>query len=110
MGPYLAQPNIDVKSDKGESQQTKIRYSRCDMQGWRRNMEDATIAEVDIGNGNSLFGVFDGHGGTSECMQASKSQNWWRHCSWVISVSPLSTKRESTKMPSLTPFAASTKL
>ena len=26
-------------------------------------MEDAHIAELDIGDGNSLFAVFDGHGG-----------------------------------------------
>lgn len=26
-------------------------------------MEDAHIAELDIGDGNALFGVFDGHGG-----------------------------------------------
>jgi len=26
-------------------------------------MEDAAIHEVDLGDGNSLFGVFDGHGG-----------------------------------------------
>lgn len=26
-------------------------------------MEDAAISELDIGNGNSIFGVFDGHGG-----------------------------------------------
>ena len=26
-------------------------------------MEDSHIAELDIGDGNSLFGVFDGHGG-----------------------------------------------
>ena len=31
--------------------------------GWRRNMEDAAISEVDIGDGNALFAVFDGHGG-----------------------------------------------
>lgn len=31
--------------------------------GWRRTMEDAAISELDIGNGNSIFGVFDGHGG-----------------------------------------------
>ena len=37
--------------------------------GWRRSMEDAAIAELDIGNGNSLFGVFDGHGGTNLLIQ-----------------------------------------
>ena len=26
-------------------------------------MEDAHIAELDLGDGNSVFGVFDGHGG-----------------------------------------------
>ena len=34
-----------------------------DYLGWRKNMEDAAIHELDIGNGNSLFAVFDGHGG-----------------------------------------------
>ena len=33
------------------------------MQGWRGNMEDSHIAELDLGDGNSLFAVFDGHGG-----------------------------------------------
>ena len=33
------------------------------MQGWRGNMEDSHIAELDLGDGNALFGVFDGHGG-----------------------------------------------
>jgi serine/threonine protein phosphatase PrpC len=27
-------------------------------------MEDASIHETDLGDGNSLFAVFDGHGGT----------------------------------------------
>ncbi len=33
------------------------------MQGWRKNMEDAHLCEINIGNEISLFGVFDGHGG-----------------------------------------------
>lgn len=33
--------------------------------GWRKNMEDAVIHELNIGDGNSLFAVFDGHGGTT---------------------------------------------
>lgn len=36
-------------------------------------MEDAAIHELDIGDGNALFAVFDGHGGTSYDTQASKS-------------------------------------
>lgn len=34
------------------------------MQGWRREMEDAAICEISLGDGNSLFGVFDGHSGS----------------------------------------------
>jgi hypothetical protein len=33
--------------------------------GWRRYMEDAAICEADFGDGNSLYAVFDGHGGNS---------------------------------------------
>lgn len=33
------------------------------MQGWRGTMEDALIADIELGDGNSLFAVFDGHGG-----------------------------------------------
>ena len=35
-------------------------------------MEDAAISELDIGNGNSIFGVFDGHGGTQFCKKVLK--------------------------------------
>ena len=33
------------------------------MQGWRLSNEDSHICEVDLGEGVSFFGVFDGHGG-----------------------------------------------
>lgn len=35
-------------------------------------MEDAAIHDVDIGDGNSLFAVFDGHGGKLWLSQAPK--------------------------------------
>ena len=38
-------------------------------------MEDAAISELDIGNGNSIFGVFDGHGGTQFCKKVLKYLN-----------------------------------
>lgn len=38
-------------------------------------MEDAAIHETDLGDGNSLFGVFDGHGGTTKFTQVIKSAN-----------------------------------
>jgi len=34
------------------------------MQGWRKQQEDAHIAETNLTpDGNSIFAVFDGHGG-----------------------------------------------
>lgn len=34
------------------------------MQGWRKGMEDAHLAHLDVIEGEvSIFGVFDGHGG-----------------------------------------------
>ena len=65
MGPSLAgfsdSPNKTKEDHKGEN--NKIRFCCSEMQGWRGNMEDSHIAELDLGDGNSFFGVFDGHGG-----------------------------------------------
>ena len=36
-------------------------------------MEDACIHNLDLGDGNALFAVFDGHGGKTPSTQASKS-------------------------------------
>jgi serine/threonine protein phosphatase PrpC len=36
-------------------------------------MEDASIYEVELGDGNSLFAVFDGHGGAYLFIQVTKS-------------------------------------
>lgn len=41
----------------------QMRYGLSAMQGWRRSMEDSHIFSLDIGDGVSIFGVFDGHGG-----------------------------------------------
>lgn len=35
-------------------------------------MEDACIHKLELGDGNALFAVFDGHGGTPATTQASK--------------------------------------
>jgi serine/threonine protein phosphatase PrpC len=40
-----------------------MQYAAVGMQGWRRSMEDSHIANLNLGDGNSFFGVFDGHGG-----------------------------------------------
>ena len=45
-------------------QNDELRFCTTHMKGWRENMEDEYISEMNIGNGNSLFCVFDGHGGS----------------------------------------------
>ena len=44
----------------------KLRYAVSGMQGWRKRMEDAFIAEINVGpeKNINIFGIFDGHGGT----------------------------------------------
>lgn len=50
-------------------------------------MEDASIYEVELGDGNSLFAVFDGHGGEISDIQVIRSANSYRpslsNNSWV---------------------------
>lgn len=41
-------------------------------------MEDVAISELDIGLGNSIFGVFDGHGGIKHHNKVLRSQNTLR--------------------------------
>lgn len=41
-------------------------------------MEDASIYEVELGDGNSLFAVFDGHGGIFDSKKVIKSASLWR--------------------------------
>jgi protein phosphatase 1G len=42
----------------------KIRVGICLMQGWRKTMEDISLALPNFDGHNSLFGIFDGHGGS----------------------------------------------
>ena len=41
----------------------QLSYSSVSMQGWRRTQEDAHLVNMNLTNGESIFGVFDGHGG-----------------------------------------------
>ena len=45
MGTYLAQPVTQKNMAFRESSKTKIRFSSCEMQGWRRSMEDACVCQ-----------------------------------------------------------------
>ena len=61
MGPYLSAPIRDKKTHKGENH--RVKYSSCEMQGWRNTMEDAKLTNLSLDADTMLFGVFDGHGG-----------------------------------------------
>jgi serine/threonine protein phosphatase PrpC len=61
MGDHLSTPDRNKDFDKGSNKE--MSFVACGMQGWRTSMEDSHIAELDLGNGVSYFGVFDGHGG-----------------------------------------------
>jgi len=63
---YLETPNKEKHSKEGKDD--KFTFGASEMQGWRLNMEDAIITNLDFEEDTALFGVFDGHGG----MEASK--------------------------------------
>ena len=58
---YLKEPIKDKQIEKGQND--KLSYVMVGMQGWRINMEDSHIANLDFTPESSIFGVFDGHGG-----------------------------------------------
>lgn len=60
MGTYLTVPVTTKNPFDGEND--KMKFGGCHMQGWRTSQEDAAIHEMDLGDGNALFAVFDGHG------------------------------------------------
>ena len=60
MGPAQTR-TIDPHTECNEND--KMRYCISSITGWRETNEDAHLAELDLGDGNALFGVFDGHGG-----------------------------------------------
>jgi serine/threonine protein phosphatase PrpC len=64
MDIYLSEPKTQkrTKTQSGNG----VKYTSCEMQGWRKHMEDAHIANLSVKVGDKtycVFGVFDGHGG-----------------------------------------------
>jgi serine/threonine protein phosphatase PrpC len=57
--------SLSLKTEKTVLVGKAPSYVFCsgEMQGWRPQMEDKTITCTDMGDGNSLFAIFDGHGG-----------------------------------------------
>lgn len=63
MGAYLSTPVTEKETFEGEG--SGLRFGGSAMQGWRRTMEDAHLAQTNLANDPNcaIFGVFDGHGG-----------------------------------------------
>lgn len=64
MGAFLAKPNTEQTTHKGEG--NGMKYGLCSMQGWRVDMEDAHTTVVSMKDALtkwSFFAVFDGHAG-----------------------------------------------
>lgn len=61
MGDMLAKPETQKFSTVFET--THLRVGCCSMQGWRKSMEDAHVAQLNLGGqkNHAFFGVFDGH-------------------------------------------------
>ncbi len=64
MGAYLSAPITDKEVFEGDG--PTVVYGGSSMQGWRRTMEDAHLAEAQLPTDptTAIFGVFDGHGGS----------------------------------------------
>lgn len=66
MGAYLSTPVTEKESGSGSDD--TFEYGVCAMQGWRTDMEDAHVVNLEMEKSGdeskiALFGVFDGHGG-----------------------------------------------
>lgn len=61
MGDFLTRPITEKNPTDGKDY--RMKFGACSMQGWRKSNEDAHTHILDLGDGNSLFAVFDGHGG-----------------------------------------------
>jgi len=69
---YLNEPVTQKEAEDGGDAASGLTYGVCEMQGWRRNMEDAHLAIPELDDKVSLFGVFDGHGGKGVSAFAAK--------------------------------------
>jgi serine/threonine protein phosphatase PrpC len=70
MGDFLTKPITEKNAVDGKND--KLMFGACSMQGWRKSNEDAHIHKLDLGDGNALFAVFDGHGGEHVAMFCEK--------------------------------------
>lgn len=70
MGDFLTKPITEKNATDGKNE--RFLFGAGSMQGWRKSNEDAHIHTLNLGDGNSLFAVFDGHGGEQVAMFCEK--------------------------------------
>jgi len=72
MGGLLAKPETTKHTEDGSGK--RLSFGVSAMQGWRKAMEDAHLALPDFDSDRqlSLFGVFDGHGGSAVAAAAAE--------------------------------------
>ena len=58
----------NVKEGKGN----QLEFCRVFMKNFKRYPEDSWINEVDLGDGNALFAILAGHGGSSMSIKEFK--------------------------------------
>jgi serine/threonine protein phosphatase PrpC len=74
MGTLLDKP-VTEKENTAEGVANELPYGVAGMQGWRVDMEDSHLCSenLDVGvEDHSLFGVFDGHGGSFAAIYAAR--------------------------------------
>ena len=97
MGTYLSTPIVEKDTEEGidlQSSSTPVSWAVVDMQGWRKSMEDAHLAQSNVAtaverssdNTAQVYAVFDGHGGSEVARFCSlylidvlKSQPEWQN-------------------------------
>eukprot|EP01026_Neomeris_dumetosa_P045773 TRINITY_DN3880_c1_g1_i5.p1 TRINITY_DN3880_c1_g1~~TRINITY_DN3880_c1_g1_i5.p1 ORF type:complete len:426 (+),score=91.71 TRINITY_DN3880_c1_g1_i5:333-1610(+) len=72
MGTYLSTPKTEKEVEEDSNEH--FEYGMSAMQGWRVNMEDAHLGNLNPTDkpGDGFFGVFDGHGGKEVAIFCAK--------------------------------------
>ncbi|KIY96122.1 Protein phosphatase 1G [Monoraphidium neglectum] len=110
-GAYLAVPVTSKERFEGQGllrnqdEALQLVYGGAAMQGWRRTMEDAHIAQTGLDQDTgAIFGVFDGHGGAEVALFCQKYMA--QELAHIVSASPAAPAPAPAAGASSSPAAA----